>query len=160
MRTRLWPLATLLVAVGCGGSEPAAAPKQTPAPAKTAAATKTPAATGAPGSKEQASATALSYVRALVDEDWTTACASWTTPDQARMARSAGSCEAALESIFAGSGPTAMFKNVEAGDVRIKGHLAGIDLVQPGQTKPALTFGAVLEDGEWRLKEMDDAKVP
>jgi hypothetical protein len=53
-----------------------------------------------------------------------------------------------------------MFKDVKAGDVRIKGEKAGIDLVQPGQTKPATTLGAVLENGQWRLKDLEDSEIP
>ena len=38
--------------------------------------------------------------------------------------------------------------------------IAGIDLTQPGQSKPALTIAAVRGGGEWRLEDVPDAKMP
>jgi hypothetical protein len=44
--------------------------------------------------------------------------------------------------------------------VRIEGDTAGVDLVQPGQTEPAMTVAVVHENGVWALKDIPDAQIP
>jgi hypothetical protein len=102
---------------------------------------------------------ALRYMRAVVDKDWAAACQTRTRREREDLARTGGSCARAFEIIFRGKA-TELFSAVEPGDVRIKGDLAGIDLVQPGHTRPALVLAAVRENGEWRLEDMDESKVP
>jgi hypothetical protein len=44
--------------------------------------------------------------------------------------------------------------------VRIKGAVAGIDIVQGSQTTVATTLAAVRDGGEWKLKDLPDAQTP
>jgi hypothetical protein len=44
--------------------------------------------------------------------------------------------------------------------VRIKRNRAGVDIVQPGQTEPALTLVAVREGRRWRLEDVPDNQAP
>jgi hypothetical protein len=44
--------------------------------------------------------------------------------------------------------------------VRIRGKKAGVDIVQPGQTEPALTLVAVRDGGRWRLEDVADDEAP
>jgi hypothetical protein len=53
-----------------------------------------------------------------------------------------------------------VFANARVRDVRIRGDVAGVDLVQPGQTEAAATLAAVKRDGKWYLQDMPDEKVP
>jgi len=62
------------------------------------------------------------------------------------MAVIGGSCEKAFAAIFKGK-PTDIF----AGDVRVEGTRAEVDLVQPGQSEPATSLVATRTGGEWRL---------
>jgi hypothetical protein len=145
MRIRLWPVAAVVALAGCGGTEkPAAAPKATPT-----AATQ----------KQQAADVALRYIRAIAKHDWAGACATRTQAEQDDMARTAGSCEKGFKAILGGK-PTDIFDGVEVGDVRIVGSRAGIDIVQPGQSEPATTLGAVKENGSWRLADLKDSEIP
>ena len=44
--------------------------------------------------------------------------------------------------------------------MRIKGKIAGVDIVQPGQTEPATTFAAILENGHWYMGDVPDSEIP
>ena len=118
-----------------------------------------PAAPDLDPAEQEAADVALRYIHAVAEEDWEAACATRTQEERAGMARLGGSCARGFEAIFKGK-PTTIFATIEAGDVRIKGDIAGVDLVQPGQTEPAVTLGVVRENGEWLLEDMDDGDVP
>jgi hypothetical protein len=137
-----------------GGGEPAAA---TPKATQTAA----PAATAAPGAEAEIQRAAKQYIDGLADHDFKTACKAWAPSERKDLARTAGSCEQAFEMLVETTPAMAkVFKQAEAGEVRIEGEKAGVDVVQPGQTEPATTFGAILEDGHWFLADIPDAEIP
>jgi hypothetical protein len=144
MSARSLAVMALLLA-GCGASKPVEGP-----PASTDAA-----------SKRQAAEVAVRYVRAVVDMDWGAACATRTTDEQRRLAdASGGTCPRALETLFKDKPAAERYTGVRAGEVRIKGARAGIDMIPRGQTQPRITLGAVQENGEWRLREMPDRELP
>ena len=152
MRAHALVMAAAAVALtGCGGSGETTASK----PAATA---QTSAPT--PASDERAAAdVALRYARAIADEDWAAVCATRTEAERKSFARDAGSCPRAFELILKDKA-TEAFAEVQTGDVRIRGNVAGIDLVQPGQTEPLTTLGAVKQHGEWLLEDMKESKIP
>ncbi len=151
MRRAAALLTGLALLAGCGGggenpggdkSEPAKAP-----------------ADGRVSDEQQAADVAVKYVRSLVAEDWKAVCATRTGKERQELAKLAGSCESGMRAAFADR-PVDIFKGVRAGDVRIRGGVAAVDLVQPGQKKPALTLGAVREDGRWLLENVPEEKLP
>jgi hypothetical protein len=133
---------------GCGGSDETAASK----PAATAS--------SSPATDEQAAAdVALRYAQAIADKDWEAVCSTRTQAERDEFARTAGSCSRAFELILKDK-PTELFGTVKAGEVRIRGNVAGIDLLQPGQTEPVTTLGAVKQHGQWLLEDMKENKIP
>jgi hypothetical protein len=154
MRAHALVAAAAVVALtGCGGSDETTASK----PAATA---QKSAPTPASASDEQAAAdVALRYAHAIADEDWAAVCATRTEAERKSFARDAGSCPRAFELILKDKA-TEAFAAVKAGDVRIRGNVAGIDLLQPGQTEPVTTLGAVKQHGEWLLQDMKESKIP
>ena len=164
MNVHWWPIAALgLTLAACGGEEKQAAstPAAAAATADTAAATATAtaAADTLPPEEQAAADVAVAYAQAIAKEDWEAACATRTESEQKEAAKLGGSCPKTFAKLFEGK-PTDLFADVEAGEVRIEGEKAGIDLVQPGQDEPALTLGAVMADGEWRLEDMKDSEIP
>ena len=138
---------------GCGESKETTASK----PAATA---QKSAPTPVPASDEQAAAdVALRYAHAIAGEDWAAVCETRTEAERKSFARDAGSCPRAFELILKDK-PTEAFALVKAGDVRIRGNVAGIDLIQPGQTEPVTTLGAVKRHGEWLLAGMEENEIP
>ena len=71
----------------------------------------------------------------------------------------AGSCERMYRVIFAEK-PTELFDGSEAGEVRIEGDLAGVDIHQKGQKEPVTTLAVVRTDGGWVLEDVPDGKTP
>ena len=102
---------------------------------------------------------ALRYVRAVARGDWTAVCETRTRSEQREMSRLGGSCETAMQAVFKGK-PTDLFEKVRIGDVRVRGDVAGVDLVQPGQSEPVTTVAAVREGDRWRLEDVPDEKIP
>jgi hypothetical protein len=151
MRAHALVAGVLVAAVaGCGGSE-----EKPAATAQTSAPDVKPAAPD-----EQAAAdVALRYAHAIADKDWEAVCATRTQAERDDFAQTAGSCSRAFELILKDK-PTELFGTVKAGEVRIRGNVAGIDLLQPGQTKPVTTLGAVKQHGEWLLEDMKESKIP
>jgi hypothetical protein len=141
---RLALLALALVLAGCGTD-----------PIDTS-----PAPTG-PASKREAAAIAVRYITALVDKDWAAACQTRVKAEQRKLADAAdGSCPRAFERLFMERPTTDRYVGVRAGEVRIKGPLAGIDMIARGEPGPRITLGAVRENGEWRLKNLPKHLVP
>jgi len=119
-----------------------------------------PAPTDA-ASKQQAADVALRYVRALVAKDWATACATRTSGEQKRLADAGdGSCAKAFEQLFKERPTTDRYVGARTGEVRIKGPFAGIDLIARDESGPRITLGAVRENGEWRLKNLNKFQTP
>jgi hypothetical protein len=140
-----------------GGGEQTAA-TATATAAKTAAATATETAQTPEAEIEQA---AKQYLTGISDKDWSQVCESRAPSERRKFERDIGSCEAAFKLILGKTPELAQaFAEAETGDVRIKGKLAGIDILQPGQTEPALTLAAVRENGHWFLKDIPDSKTP
>jgi hypothetical protein len=118
-----------------------------------------PKATPLSADQRAAGDVALKYLRAVRDKDWDAVCATRTAQERREMARFAGSCPKAMRAVFEGK-PTSLFEGLRVTDVRIRGDLAGVDLVHPGQSKPALTLAARREAGRWLLDDVPDKKVP
>jgi hypothetical protein len=137
-----------VVSAGCGsGSEESAA---------------TPAAEATPqrSADERAAAEmAIRYLNAVTERDWETVCETRSRRERKEFARLGGSCERMYDVIFKEK-PVDLFEGSEAGDVRIEGDIAGVDIHQPGQEKPATTLAVVRTDGGWYLEDVPDAKIP
>jgi hypothetical protein len=142
-------VAGAVLVAGCG-SEKAAREK---APEK-AAATPTRST-----DENEAADIALRYFDAVVAKDWKAVCKTRTKKERSDLARLLGSCERGFEKVLA-SKPVDIFDGVKAGDVRIEGDIAGVDIHQPGQPEPALTIAAVREGGRWLLEDVPDAQIP
>lgn len=113
------------------------------------------------GPEGEIRAVATAYIRGFSNRNWHVVCQTRVAAERREFAREFGSCEKAFEVILkARPGADEVFENAEARDVRIEGKTAGVDIVQPGQAKPATTLAAVREDGGWRLKDLPDARTP
>lgn len=130
---------------------------------------RAPSRQGAPASTQpvpeaertQLANLAKSYFSAFAAHDWPAACRTRSPAERASLARIAGSCERSFELILNGRpGADQLFVDATIGDIRVQGPLAGIDVVQPGQTKPAITLAAVKRDGRWFLQDVADARTP
>ena len=113
------------------------------------------------GEQAEIAGVAERYLSAFSDEDWETVCETRSKKDRDELARLAGSCERAFEAV-AKSKPVAteIFADARAGEVRISGDRADVDIVQPGQSEAATTLVAIKRDGAWLLEDVpeDDAK--
>jgi hypothetical protein len=146
------------VLAGCGGGSdetPASKPAATP---QTSAPDVKPERELAPD-EQAAAAVAERYAHAIADKDWAAVCETRTAAERKAFAQAAGSCPQMFEAMLKDK-PIEIFATIKAGDVRIRGNVAGIDLVQPGQNKPFTTLGAVKQHGEWLLEDMKDSKIP
>src|SRR5690349_1524993 len=130
MRIALWPVAAVLVAVGCGEEKP-----------KPAAVHK------APTQEQQAAAVVLRWARALVAHDWEGACATLRPQDETAMESPGVTCEGALKMLF-DSSITDELKGARVRAVRIAGNRAGVDLLLRARSTPT-TMAAVKQDGTW-----------
>lgn len=134
MKLNLWPvLAAGAVLAGCGSES-----------------TATSAKPQASSDEERAGDVSLRYIQAVADHDWKAACATRPDSEQREMAKLGGSCEKAFAAIFEGK-PTSLFEDVKLADVRVSGTRAEVDLVQPGQSEPAMTLVAKQFGSEWRV---------
>jgi hypothetical protein len=113
------------------------------------------------GEQAEIAGVAERYLSAFSDEDWATVCETRSKKDRDAMAQLAGSCERAFEAVAKSKpGATEFFADARAGEVRIRGDRADVDILQPGQTKAAMALVAVKRDGAWLLEDVpeDDAK--
>jgi hypothetical protein len=134
MSNRVWPWAAALglVAAGCGGGA---------------------------SDEDQVKAAANHYIHGLEHGDWDEACKSRTEKEQKAFAAVGGSCPKAMAAVFKGKS-VGLLKGAKAGDVRIRGNVAGVDIMHPSQKGPASTLAAVKDNGEWRLQDMEESKIP
>jgi hypothetical protein len=137
---------------GCGDA------KKTSSPPTPAAATSTPATT-AGGDETQLKTLAETYLHAVAARDWAAACSTRTQGEQKSFAAQGGTCEKTFAAVL-GKQSVSLFKDARASAVRIKGAVAGIDIVQGSQTTVATTLAAVRDGGEWKLKDLPDAQTP
>jgi hypothetical protein len=113
-----------------------------------------------PSADEKAAADmALRYLEAVVDKDWEAVCETRSPSERKEFARMAGSCERMYKVIFKDK-PTELFDGSEAGEVRIEGDIAGVDIHQSGQKKPVTTLAVVRTDGGWYLEDTSEAETP
>jgi hypothetical protein len=104
---------------------------------------------------------AKSYVTALAKHDWKAVCETRAPTERDEFARTGGSCERVFRIIIkARPGADQVFARAEIGGVRVKGDVAGADVVQPGQQQPATTLAAVRENSQWFLKDLPDGEIP
>jgi hypothetical protein len=154
-------LALLLVVAACHDSRPAeskpvaATPASTGSAAPEASSTTVTHLSAARGDGALAGATALRYVRALAAKDWAGVCATWMKAQRDEVARLAGTCERAMEKMFANQ-PVDLFATVTVGDIRERGNTIAVDVVQPGQSAPAGTFTLRKEGSDWLLVDLPD----
>jgi hypothetical protein len=136
---------------------------------------KTATSTGATGAstssakfrttaEQEVAALANKYVHGLVIDDYAAICATRSAAEQAALTQAGGgSCARALRAAFMAKGSQAMaragFKGVTAGSVVVHGNKAGVAMVEPGQTRPALRLAAVREHDGWRLVDASDAET-
>jgi hypothetical protein len=145
---KLMLCALLVVGCGSGDKETNGSSTSSSAPANSRSATE-----------QEAVEVALRYVRAVVARDFDSACATRTEKEQRELARLGGSCERALQAAL-GDKAVELFDGVRAGDVRIEGDRAGVDILQPQQSKPVATLVAVRDHGRWRLEDVPDSAAP
>jgi len=124
-----------------------------------AAATAAALPAGLSGEERAAATIVLKYARSIAEGNYARACASRVRAERERFARESGSCERALLLNFRGR-PRELFATIEAGAVRVRGDLAGVDLVQPGADEPDLTLAARRVRDRWRVEDVPDAQVP
>jgi hypothetical protein len=137
-----------VLAWGCGsdGTESEARPAEEATPERSA-------------DEAAAAEMAMRYLNAVTERDWETVCQTRSRRERKEFARLGGSCERMYEVIFKDD-PVDLFNGSEAGDVRIEGDIAGVDIHQPGQKQPATTLAVVRTDGGWYLEDVPDAKIP
>jgi hypothetical protein len=159
-------LALLLVLAACHDSRPVesapveskpTAPSPVPAGSAVAEAPNTSVThlSVSSGDGALAGATTLEYVRSLAVKDWPAVCATWMKSQRDEMARIAGTCERAMETMFAKQ-PVEIFATVMVRDVRKRADTIAVDVVQPGQTTPVGTFTLRKEGSDWLLVDLPD----
>jgi hypothetical protein len=180
-RSGAW-VAGALIALGCGGGQPAGnarpvhpevtataapAPTQGSTPGPSPEAPPSPQATAsrgdpveqlssASGDGAAAAATAVAYVRAIATHDWPGVCATRIRAEREQFARILGSCEHAMESMF-GSQRLEHMTAVTAGGVRRRGAIIAVDILQPGQSTPFMTLLLQQESSQWLLVDLPNA---
>lgn len=102
---------------------------------------------------------ALRYLDAVVDHDSDAVCETRSRSERKEFARMAGSCERMYKVLFEDK-PTDLFDGSEAGEVRIEGDVAGVDIHQSGQEEHVTTLAVVRTDGGWFLEDVPEAKTP
>lgn len=100
--------------------------------------------------------TVTAYLHALIEKDWPGACATWLTSEREKLAVLGGTCERTMSSMFAEQ-PLEMFSTVRAAAARRRGDVIAVDVVQPGQTAPALVMLLQREGAQWLLVDLPDA---
>jgi hypothetical protein len=114
--------------------------------------------------EREVAALANKYVHGFLTGDYAAICATRNAAEQAALTQAGGgSCARALHAAFMAKGSQAMaragFKGVTAGSVVVHGNKAGVAMVEPGQTRPALRLAAVREHDGWRLVDASDAET-
>ena len=161
--------------IGCGLTACVllACSDRTPVQSETAKSTRQPsAATSAPSSASapatverlsnatgdgaQAAQTATTYLHGVVKRDWGSVCSTRAHAEQAELARLGGSCERSMEKMFANQ-PVDLFATAALGEIRKRGATIAVDIVQPGQAKPAMTLLLRQEDARWLLVDLPDS---
>lgn len=166
---------------GTGAAPPPAPPAGTPAPttaappapSSTAAVPVTPVTSPAPGSGSAADRAAVetvfrTYLRAVADGDFTTACglnAPETTQrlldELARRGTPAAACEDAIAALYSGSGvgqgARVIADTLEIGAVDVDGDTATVSWsVEVSGRRPLVTNALRRVDGQWRLLPTPD----
>lgn len=147
-------LGATLALGACGGTDAEQGPSsstRSTTPSPTAART---------GDEAEVARVATAYFTALANDDWKAVCRTRAPAERDELARTGGSCERAFKIIMARPGVDQIFAEAEIGDVRVKGDVAGADVVQPGQQQPATTLAAVRENSQWFLKDLPDGEIP
>jgi hypothetical protein len=100
-------------------------------------------------------------ISAILAQDWSAACRTRVPTGRADYEREFSSCEQGFSVLFGGDPAAREFlADARVGDVRVRGKTAEVDVVQPGQTRPAATLAAVERDGKWYLRDTSDAEIP
>jgi hypothetical protein len=142
----------------CGNSPPARSSAPPPSPTQPAPSTAAvvESLSSATGDGELAAATATAYLHGVVTRDWTTVCVTRVRAEQAEMARLGGTCERTMEKLFANQ-PVDLFATAAIGNIRKRAATIAVDVMQPGQTKPAMTLLLRQEDARWLLVDLPDS---
>ena len=107
------------------------------------------------GDGAAAATVANRYIQAMAHHDWAAACATRPAHEREEMARVAGSCEQAFSAISANQ-PTEILEHVVSGEVRRRGEMIAVDMVQPGKTKPMVTLILTREGSAWVVADVPD----
>jgi hypothetical protein len=138
-----WLLVALTVLAGCGGEsdEPSSARTQA-----TPTATPEPRATPEPTSQEIREVVNR-YLAAYARQDWSGLCATLVPSQQRQFDRLAGSCERAFRTLR--SEKRELVRNSRAGEIRVRGKRATIEVTELGWREPYMRLYAIEEDGAW-----------
>lgn len=151
----IWITAALctVLAAGCGGGDKASTDTGT------ASSTSSTARGYTNPAEAEIRTIALAYVHALAAKDFKAVCATRSSKDVKALENQLGSCEQAYRRITTGK-PVELYSDAKAGEVRIKGGVAGVDITAPRNAAANLKLAAVRENGGWRLRDLPDAQVP
>jgi hypothetical protein len=155
LKTGIWTTAALCAALvaGCGGGDKTSSDTGSSSTPTTTTAVPNPA-------EAEIRTVAIAYVHALAAKDFAAACATRASKDIQALEKSQfGTCEAAYKAITVGK-PVEVYADAKPGDVRIKGDIAGVDIVVPSNTSANLRLGAVKENGKWLLRDVPNAQIP
>ena len=106
---------------------------------------------------QEAADVARDYLEAAAAEDWKGVCATRTRLERHRLEQQRGSCERAFREILTPSLPD--LQGAEPGAVRVKGELAGIDVIGADGDK-LTTLTATIDQGRWRLETVAPGQTP
>jgi hypothetical protein len=152
VRIAPWLVATVtaLAGAGCGageGDEPSSARAQA-----TPTATPEPRSTPEPPSQEVREV-ANRYLAAFAARKWGEVCATLVPSEQSHFDRLAGSCERAFRASGARQSRQVrkLLRNSRAGEIRIRGTRATIEITELGWREPFMRLYAIEEDGAWGI---------
>jgi hypothetical protein len=145
-----------LVIAGCGSDE-----KSSGTSSNTPTATAAASVSGTGADEDAIREVATRYLSAFTDHRWKDVCATRGPGDRSELARGAGSCERAFAVLVkAKPGVDQAFARATAGAVRFRNGVAGVDILQPGQTEPATTLAAKKFGDRWLLVDIPDEQTP
>jgi hypothetical protein len=105
-----------------------------------------------------ASGTAAAYLHALANRDWSGACVTRIQAEREEAARLAGSCERGIANLPS-TQATQPFTAGTVGAIRKRGSTIAVDIMVPGQPRPATTLFLRREDALWLLVDLPAAEA-
>lgn len=158
MRSPMAIAAVVFLASGqsaCGVSSP-----DTRDPRQTAS---TALAAGAAGNSEAnvVRDVTYAYFEGLARRDWKAVCATRPPAERVQLAKVAGTCPKAFEAIARKTpGLVEEGGRVTLAGVRIRGNVAGIDVIHSGLKSDDYKMAATKVGGRWYVTTIPDAQIP